>query len=45
MAASRQKFLFLIFSNYSAVPQMRERGLQNVLLHMSRPMTKQMWCC
>jgi len=29
----------------SAVPQMRERGLRSVLVHMSRPMTKQMWCC
>jgi hypothetical protein len=29
----------------SAVPQMRERGLRSVLLHMSKPMTKQMWCC
>jgi len=29
----------------SAVPQMRGRGLRSVLLHMSRPMTKQMRCC
>jgi hypothetical protein len=32
-------------SKGSAVPQMRERGLRSVLVHTSRPMTKQMWCC
>jgi hypothetical protein len=31
--------------NGSAVPQMRGRGLRSVLLHMSGPMTTQVWCC
>jgi len=27
------------------VRQMRDRGLRSVLLHTSRPMIKQRWCC
>ena len=30
--------------NCSAALQMLGRGLRSVLLHLSRPMTKQMWC-
>ena len=31
--------------NGSAVVQMRGRGWRSVLVHTSRPMTKQMRCC
>ena len=34
----------LFSSAASLLPQMQGRGLQNVLLHMSKPMTLQMRC-